>query len=364
MSEETSGYRLGTTPFVQPKHWVVHHPVFTKHPTAMVVYMRLRAAFFEGDTRIRVMTNEQISRLVDFKVSTVRDALRHLTAAGLLVRMNPEKKNAVPLRRFVDEIPEGYSGIVSGLEHRDEVMAATPDKSDNKGDGSSTPLDDQGFFPDEKIFPDDSDEGKNSQPSDQGFFPEVPGKTDNGDFLGDGTSAPGDGTSTPGVGSATPQGSKTAGQDACVSPQEAPYEEAPHQEALSGSAGDALARGACAPGDGSDDLLDRLLEEFAPVDGEAADADGGAGAAPVINLPGGGAVLAGRVLGPAADEPRTPEKPPVAVRGLNGHVPGCCCPDCLRGRQRGAQGASRGFSVPPQPDRRNSYGGFDGEDAD
>lgn len=117
----------------------------------------------------------------------------------------------------------------------------------------------------------------------------------------------------------------------------------------------ALSGGACAPGGGSDDLLDRLLAEFAPVDGEAAQPDGGAAADPVVNLPGGGALIRGTVVGPAADVAHAPEKPSVAARGFNGHVPGCCCPDCLRSRQAVAQGASRGFSVPPQPDGNRRY---------
>lgn len=220
MSTEQTGFQVSGTPFIQPKHWVVHHPVFTKHPRSMVVYMRLRTAFYEGDDQIRVMTNEQIAELVDLPLSTVRDALRYLAEAGLLVRTNAEKKNAVPVRRFVDELPEGYRGIVNGLRHRDEITAAKGNgkkETDKLGDGSSAPP---------KV-----------KPSDQDFYQG-----------GDGSSTPGADEPSPGADEPSPNSGKSAGQTGWPNHQETTQQETTHQETLSGFAGDARARGESAQG--------------------------------------------------------------------------------------------------------------------
>lgn len=237
-SADRQGFQGTGTPFIQPRHWVVHHPIFTKHPKAMVVYMRLRTAFYEGDDQIRVMTNEQIAQLVDLPVSTVRDGLRHLTQAGLLIRTNPEKKNAIPVRCFVDELPQDYRGVTNGLRHRDQILEGATqrnasDKSGNLGDGSATPPPGQELFPEEEISTVTEKLENRTRGSDQQFFRGGNNEPDNREFLGDGSSTPGDGSSTPGADLPSPQGGKTAGHSGGAGRQEATKQEATPEETLS-----------------------------------------------------------------------------------------------------------------------------------
>lgn len=307
MGTEQQGFQGTGTPFIQPRHWVVHHPIFTKHPKAMVVYMRLRTAFYEGDDQIRVMTNEQIADMVDLPVSTVRDALRYLTSAGLLVRINPEKKNAIPVRRFVDDLPEGYTGITNGLRHRDAVLnpvtvGSGSDETDNVGDGSSTPPSDQGIFPDEEISAEGSDEVKTGRLPDQDFYRDGNDETDNREFLGDGSSAPGDGSSTPGADLPSPNDGKNAGQDAWPGHQETTNQEATEQETHTPATPEAaLPRG-------ESDLrpVSEAAEELARMFlGTETEEDQAA----AVALPGGGALVKGEVLGWSAtwDQERNEE---------------------------------------------------------
>lgn len=122
-SDDVRGYGAAKRqPFIQPTHWAIHHPLFDRHPKDLVVYMRLRTAFFEGDPNLKTMSTHEVAEICGVTYAVARDALSRMTQEGLLDSLRPRQRNAAPDRRFVDVPPDGHTGVLSGIDLRMAVL--------------------------------------------------------------------------------------------------------------------------------------------------------------------------------------------------------------------------------------------------